>query len=47
MYGKKRKKYQKDLEKIIVEIKAKGCFEGLDAKIVTLDLLGMLNWVSR
>jgi AcrR family transcriptional regulator len=42
---KARKKYEKSFQKIIVEMKRKGYFEGLDKKIVTLGVLGMLNWV--
>lgn len=39
--------YSKDLEKVIVEMKAKGYFKGLDSKIVTFGVLGMTNWVIR
>ena len=46
-YLEKRKRYQKHFEKIIVEMKGKGYFKGLDAKIVTFGLLGMLNWVAK
>jgi len=42
---KARKKYEKSFQKIIVEMKRKGYFEGLDKQIVTLGVLGMLNWV--
>jgi TetR/AcrR family transcriptional regulator, cholesterol catabolism regulator len=42
---KERKKYEKNFEKVIVEMKRKGYFEGLDKEIVTLGVLGMLNWV--
>jgi hypothetical protein len=42
---KERKKYEKNFEKVIVEMKRKGYFEGLDKNIVTLGVLGMLNWV--
>jgi AcrR family transcriptional regulator len=42
---KARKKYEKSIQKIIVEMKRKGYFKGLDKKIVTLGVLGMLNWV--
>ena len=34
-------------KKIIAEMKAKGYFNGLDTKIVTFGLLGMLNWVAK
>lgn len=47
IYLRKRKRYEKDLEKIVVEMKKKGYFKGLDTKIVTLGLLGMLNWVAK
>jgi AcrR family transcriptional regulator len=47
IYLKKRKRYEKDLEKIVVEMGKKGYFKGLDRKIVTLGLLGMLNWVAK
>jgi AcrR family transcriptional regulator len=47
IYLRKRKKYEKDLEKIVVEMKRHGYFRGLDTKIVTLGLLGMLNWVAK
>ena len=46
-YLEGRRKYEKDFEKIVVEMKRKGYFKGLDAKIVTFGLLGMLNWVPR
>jgi len=42
---KARKKYEKSFQKIMVEMKRKGYFEGLDKRIVTLGVLGMLNWV--
>lgn len=47
IYFKKRKKYQGDLEKVIVEMKRKGYFKGLDSKIITFGVLGMLNWVTK
>jgi len=47
VYLDKRKEYQKDFEKIIVEMKRKGHFKGLDSTIVTFGLLGMLNWVIK
>jgi len=47
IYLRKRKKYEKDLEKIVVEMRKHGYFKGLDTKIVTLGLLGMLNWVAK
>ena len=39
--------YEKGFEKIIVEMETKGYFNGLDPKIVTFGILGMLNWVIR
>jgi AcrR family transcriptional regulator len=42
---KARKEYEKCFQKIIAEMKRKGYFEGLDKQIVTLGVLGMLNWV--
>jgi len=47
IYLRKRKEYEKDLEKIIVEMRKNGYFKGLNTKIVTLGLLGMLNWVAK
>ena len=47
IYLKKRKKYQADFEKIMVEMKRKGYFNGLDGKIMTFGVLGMLNWVTK
>lgn len=47
IYLKKRKKYERGFEKIIIEMKAKEYFNGLDTKIVTYGLLGMLNWVTK
>lgn len=46
-YLKKRKKYERDLGKIIAEMKLKGHFNGLDTKIITLGILGMVNWVPK
>jgi len=47
IYLMKRKSYEKDLEKIVVGMRKRGCFKGLDTKIVTLGLLGMVNWVAK
>jgi len=44
VYIEKRKNYEKEFMKIILEMKSKGHFKGLNPKIVTLGLLGMLNW---
>jgi TetR/AcrR family transcriptional regulator, cholesterol catabolism regulator len=46
-YLKKRKRYENCFKKIIAEMKTKGYFNGLDTKIVTFGLLGMLNWVAK
>src|SRR4030042_3790932 len=45
IYLEKRKKYGENFGKIVIEMKKKGYFQGLDTKIVTFGLLGMLNWV--
>jgi AcrR family transcriptional regulator len=47
IYLSKRKKYEKDFEKIVGEMKKKGYLRGLDKKIVTFGILGMLNWVAK
>jgi AcrR family transcriptional regulator len=47
IYLRKRKKYGKDFEDIIKEMKTKGFFKGLDTKIVTFGVLGMLNWATK
>ena len=47
VYLRKRKKYEKDFEKIIIELKEKGYFDELDTKIIAYGLLGMLNWVTK
>jgi hypothetical protein len=44
---KKRKKYAKDFMEIVKEMKVKGYFNGLNTKIVTFGLLGMLNWTVK
>jgi len=46
-YLTKRKRYQRDFEKIIEGMKGEGYFQGLDPKIVTAGILGMLNWTTR
>jgi AcrR family transcriptional regulator len=46
-YIEKRNAYLKDFRAIILEMKAKGYFDNLDDKIVTLGVLGMLNWVPK
>jgi len=46
-YLTKRKRYQKDFEKIIEGMEREGYFSGLDPKIVTAGILGMLNWTAR
>jgi hypothetical protein len=47
IYTQKRKNYEKYFESIITEMKERGYFEGLDAKIVTFAILGMLNSIPR
>jgi AcrR family transcriptional regulator len=47
VFIERRKKYEKDFERIIVEMKKKGYFRNLDIKIVRLGIFGMLNWVLR
>lgn len=47
IYLKKRRRYGKYFEKIIVGMQTKGYFSGLDTKIITYGLLGMLNWVPK
>lgn len=46
-YLQKRRRYEKDFEKIVVEMKKNGYFHGLNTKIVTYGILGMLNWVAK
>lgn len=46
-YIQKRKKYEKNFQRIIAEMKTKGYFNGCDLKITTFGLLGMLNWVAK
>ena len=46
-YLTKRKRYQKDFEKVIEGMEREGYFRGLDPKIVTAGILGMLNWTTR
>ena len=47
VYTQKRKNYEKYFENIVTEMKKRGYFEGLDAKIVTFAILGMLNSIPR
>ena len=47
VYTQKRKNYEKFFENIVTEMKERGYFEGLDAKIVTFGILGMLNSIPR
>lgn len=47
VYLRERKKYEKDFRKIVEELKAKGYFRGLDTKVITFGLLGMMNWVPK
>jgi AcrR family transcriptional regulator len=46
-YLRKRKRYESYCKKVIAEVKTEGYFNGLDTKIVTFGLLGMLNWVAK
>jgi len=43
----KIKKYEEDFEEIVRGMKKEGFFKGLDPKIVTFGILGMVNWVTR
>ncbi len=47
IFVEERRRYEKDFEKILVDMKKKGYFYKLDIKIVRLGLFGMLNWVLR
>lgn len=47
IYTQKRKNYEKYFENIVTEMKERGLFEGLDAKVVTFGILGMLNSIPR
>ena len=47
IYLEKRKKYAKDFMEIVKEMKGCGYFNGLNTKIVTFGLLGMLNWTVK
>jgi AcrR family transcriptional regulator len=47
IYTQKRRNYEKYFETIVAEMKGRGYFEGLDAKIVTFGILGMLNSIPR
>jgi len=47
IYLGKRKRYAKDFMEIVKEMKAKSYFDGLNTKIVTFGLLGMLNWTVK
>ncbi len=46
-YLKKRKKYENDFKKIVVEMKGAGYYEQLNPKVVTFGILGMLNWTAK
>jgi AcrR family transcriptional regulator len=39
--------YERGFEKIILEMGREGHFNGLDPKIVSFGILGMLNWTTR
>ena len=47
IYTQKRQNYEKYFENIVTEMKKRGYFEGLDAKIITFGILGMLNSIPR
>jgi AcrR family transcriptional regulator len=47
IFVEERRRYEKDFEGILIEMKKKGYFGDLDIKIVRLGLFGMLNWVLR
>jgi AcrR family transcriptional regulator len=47
LYTRKRKNYEKYFENIVTEMKDRGYFEGLDTKIITFAILGMLNSIPR
>ena len=47
IYTQKRQNYEKYFENIVTDMKEKGYFQGLDAKIVTFGILGMLNSIPR
>jgi len=47
IYTQKRRNYEKYFETIVAEMKGRGYFEGLDEKIVTFGILGMLNSIPR
>ena len=47
IFVEERRRYEKDFERILIEMKRKGYFKGLDIKIVRLGIFGMLNWVLR
>lgn len=47
IYLGKRKKYERDFNKIVMEMKAVGYFNRLNVKIVTFGILGMLNWAVK
>jgi TetR/AcrR family transcriptional regulator, cholesterol catabolism regulator len=46
-YLKRRKGYEGDFNKIVGEMKRAGYFEHLNSKIVTVGILGMLNWTAK
>jgi AcrR family transcriptional regulator len=47
VYMQKRKNYEKYFKQIVAETKGKGYFKGLNSKIVTFGILGMLNSIPR
>lgn len=46
-YLTKRKKYENDFKKIVLEMMEAGYYEHLNPKVVTFGILGMLNWTAK
>jgi len=47
IYLKKRKSYERGFRTIVLQMQKEGYFAGLDPKIVTFGILGMLNWTAK
>jgi TetR/AcrR family transcriptional regulator, cholesterol catabolism regulator len=47
VYLTKRKKYENDFKKIVLEMMEAGYYEDLNPKVVTFGILGMLNWTAK
>jgi AcrR family transcriptional regulator len=43
----KMKRYEEHFSKIVCEMKKKGYFRGLNTRVVTFGILGMLNWTVK